>query len=218
MVKKVKVGLLASGNGSNLQAIIDQSERGELPAEVVCVITNRSDAFALERARKHGITAIHLSHRDFSGREAYDAALVAALKGHGVELVVLAGFMRIITTVLLDAFPLAVLNIHPALLPSFPGLDAQQQALEYGVKVTGCTVHFVDEGTDTGPIIIQAVVPILPDDTVESLSLRIHHQEHKTYPEAIRLFAQGRLSVKGRRVMIAGGHASSDASLINPPV
>ena len=216
MEKKLKVGVLASGNGSNLQAIIDRSERGELDAEVVCVITNKADAFALERARKHGIPAIHINYRDFAGREAYDAAVVAALQAHGVELVVLAGFMRIITRVLLVAFPLAVMNIHPALLPSFPGLDAQQQALDHGVKVTGCTVHFVDEGTDTGPIIIQAAVPILPDDTIETLSRRIHVQEHRIYPQAIKLFAEGRLTVVGRRVIITGLHAREESSLINP--
>ena len=217
MKKKLKVGVLASGSGTNLQAIIDGRERGELAAEVVCVITNRADAYALERARKHGIPAIHINHRDFAGREAYDAAVVAALQAHGVELVVLAGFMRIITRVLLDAFPMAVMNIHPALLPSFPGLDAQRQALDHGVKVTGCTVHFVDEGCDTGPIIIQAVVPILADDTVETLSQRIHRQEHRIYPRAIQLFAEGRLTVAGRRVIISGEHAVSDAVLINPP-
>lgn len=204
MAKKLRVGVLASGNGSNLQAIIDGCERGDLPARVVCVVTNRAGAHALERARRHGIPAIHLDHRDFAGREAYDAALVAALQSHGVELVVLAGFMRIITPVLLDAFPQAVMNIHPALLPAFPGLDAQRQALAYGVRVSGCTVHFVDEGTDTGPIILQAMVAVLADDTVETLSERIHHEEHRIYPEAIRLFAEGRLSVSGRRVIIAG--------------
>lgn len=218
MGNKLNVGVLASGNGTNLQAIIDSSQRGELPAEVVCVITNRDGAFALERARRHGIPAIHLNHREYSSREAYDTAMVALLRAHGVELVVLAGFMRIITPVLLAAFPFAVMNIHPALLPSFPGLDAQKQALDHGVKVTGCTVHFVDEGTDTGPIIIQAVVPVLPDDTVDTLSRRIHLQEHRIYPEAIRIFAEGRLAVVGRRVAVSGEHASSDGALINPAV
>jgi phosphoribosylglycinamide formyltransferase-1 len=217
MGKRLKVGVLASGSGTNLQAIIDRSERGELIAEVVCVITNRADAFALERARNHGIPAIHLNHKDFAGRDAYDSEVVAELHAHGVELVVLAGFMRIITPVILNAFPQAVMNIHPALLPSVPGLDAQKQALEHGVKVTGCTVHFVDEGTDTGPIIIQAVVPILADDTVDTLSQRILRQEHRVYPQAIQLFAEGRLTVEGRRVTIIGEHIASDATLINPP-
>ena len=216
MEKKLKVGVLASGSGTNLQAIIDRSERGELTAEVVCVITNRADAFALERARNHGIPAIHLNHKDFAGRDAYDSEVVAELHAHGVELVVLAGFMRIITPVILNAFPQAVMNIHPALLPSFPGLDAQKQALEHGVKVSGCTVHFVDEGTDTGPIIIQAVVPILAGDTVETLSQRIHVQEHLIYPQAIQFFAEGRLTVNGRRVVVTGPHAQDDSSLVNP--
>jgi phosphoribosylglycinamide formyltransferase-1 len=216
MNKKLKIGVLASGNGSNLQAIIDNCERGELSAEVVCVITNKANAFALERAHKHGIPAIHLNQKDFSGREAYDAAVVTEFQAHGVELVVMAGFMRIITRVLLDAFPMAVMNIHPALLPSFPGLDAQKQALEHGAKLTGCTVHFVDEGTDTGPIIIQAAVPILADDTVETLSQRIHAQEHRIYPQAIQLFATGHLTASGRRVVCTGDHAANDASLINP--
>jgi phosphoribosylglycinamide formyltransferase-1 len=216
MNSKLKIGVLASGNGTNLQAIIDGRERGELSAEVVCVITNKANAFALERAKNHGIPAIHLNHKDFTGREAYDAATVEVLKTYGVELVVLAGYMRIITRVLLNAFPMAVMNIHPALLPSFPGLDAQKQALDHGAKLTGCTVHFVDEGTDTGPIIIQAAVPILADDTVETLSQRIHIQEHRIYPQAIQLFATGRLTVSGRRVISTGEHAAIDASLINP--
>jgi phosphoribosylglycinamide formyltransferase-1 len=213
MNKKLKIGVLASGNGTNLQAIIDRSD---LVAEVVCVITNKANAFALERARNHGIPAFQLNHKDFSGKEAYDAATVEVLKTHGVELVVLAGYMRIITRILLDAFPMAVMNIHPALLPSFPGLDAQKQALAHGAKLTGCTVHFVDEGTDTGPIIIQAAVPVFADDTVETLSRRIHVQEHRIYPQAIQLFATGRLTVSGRRVVSTGEHAAPEAALINP--
>ena len=200
---KTRLGVLISGSGTNLQAIIDRSEAGELDAEVVCVISNRADAFGLERAGKHGIAAIHLDHKSFSGRSEYDAALVKTLKGFKVDLVVLAGFMRIVTPVLLDAFPDRVMNIHPALLPSFPGLDAQKQALEYGAKISGCTVHFVDAGTDTGPIILQAAVPVLEDDTVETLSQRIHVEEHRLYPAAIQLFAEGRLKVEGRRVIIS---------------
>ena len=201
--KGIKIGVLASGSGSNLQSIIDNSERGVLPVDIACVISNNIAAFALERARKHGIPALHIDHRIFTGREAYDAALVETLHEYGVELVVLAGFMRIITPVLLDAFPSAVMNIHPALLPAFPGLHAQRQAIDYGVKVSGCTVHFVDTGTDTGPIIIQAAVPVMEGDTEETLSARIVTEEHRIYPEAIRLFAEGRLKVKGRRVVIA---------------
>ena len=201
--RKLRVGVLVSGSGTNLQAIVDRAEAGELPVEVVCVVSNKADAFALERARKHGIAALHLDHRLYGNREAYDGALVATLRDYGVELVVLAGFMRLVTPVLLDAFPQAVMNIHPALLPAFPGLDAQRQALDYGVKVTGCTVHFVDQGTDTGPIILQAAVPVLEDDSEETLSARIHREEHRLYPEAVRLFAEGRLKVEGRRVKIS---------------
>ncbi|CAG0963195.1 phosphoribosylglycinamide formyltransferase 1 [Geobacteraceae bacterium] len=203
MTDLLKIGVLVSGNGSNLQAIIDRIEAGALPAQIVCVISNKADVFALERAKHHGIPTHVLDHRSHAGREAYDTALVELLRSHGVGLVVLAGFMRIVTPVLLGAFPHAVMNIHPALLPAFPGLHAQQQALQYGVKVSGCTVHFVDEGTDTGPIIIQAVVPVLDDDTEETLSARIQKEEHRIYPEAVSLFAAGRLAVDGRRVVIA---------------
>lgn len=198
----LNIGVLVSGSGTNLQCIIDACSRGELPGRVACVISNKADAYALERAKKAGIPALHLDHRAYSGREGYDEALVAALREFGVELVVMAGFMRIITPVLLNAFPMAVMNIHPALLPSFPGLHAARQALEYGAKVAGCTVHFVDSGTDTGPIILQAPVPILEGDTEETLSERIQKEEHRIYPEAVRLFAQGRLSVDGRLVRI----------------
>lgn len=200
---KTRLGVLISGSGTNLQAIIDRCAAGELQAEVVCVISNKADAFGLQRAGNHGIEAIHLNHREFSGRAEYDAALVEILTQHRVDLVILAGFMRIVTPVLLDAFPNRVMNIHPALLPAFPGLDAQKQTLEYGAKVSGCTVHFVDAGTDTGPIILQSTVPVLEDDTAESLAERIHFEEHKLYPAAIQLFAQGRLHVEGRRVRIS---------------
>lgn len=198
----LSIGVLISGSGTNLQAIIDRCADGTIDGRVVCVISNRADAYGLERARRAGVPAVHLDHRRFSSREEYDGELVRILREHGVELVALAGFMRIVTPVLLDAFPHRVMNIHPALLPAFPGLDAQKQALDHGVRVSGCTVHFVDEGCDTGPIILQSVVPVLPGDTVETLSARIHVQEHRTYPEAIRLFAQGRLRVEGRRVTI----------------
>lgn len=199
---RINIGVLISGSGTNLQAIIDATGKGEISGKVVCVISNKATAFGLERAANHGITAIHLDHRQYRDRAGYDAELVRILKEHRVDLVVLAGFMRIVTPVLLDAFTNRVMNIHPAILPSFPGLDAQKQALDYGVKVSGCTVHFVDAGTDTGPIIMQAVVPVLEDDTEETLSQRIHHEEHRIYPAAIQLFAQGRLSVTGRRVIV----------------
>jgi len=201
----VRLGVLVSGNGTNLQAIIGSILRGELSAKVACVISNKADAFALERAGKHGIPAIHLDHRQYGSRADYDAALVETLQQHDVELVILAGFMRLLSPVIIDAFPHRIMNIHPALLPSFPGLDAQQQALDYGVKVSGCTVHFVDAGCDTGPIILQTVVPVLEGDTSETLSQRIHVEEHRSYPAAIQLFAEGRLSVEGRHVTVSSG-------------
>lgn len=202
MSRVLRVGVLASGNGSNLQALIDRSEEGSLPAEISCVISNNASAFALERARRHGIPAIHLDHRLFAGREAYDNAVVDSLREYGVELVALAGFMRIISPVLIGAFPNSIMNIHPALLPAFPGLHAQRQALDHGVKIAGCTVHFVDAGTDTGPIICQAAVPVLDVDTEESLSARILVEEHRLYPLAVKLFAEGKLTVYGRRVIV----------------
>jgi phosphoribosylglycinamide formyltransferase 1 len=202
MGKIVNIGVLVSGSGTNLQSIIDACGRNELNARIACVISNVADAYALERARKAGIPALHLDHRAYTGREAYDQALVATLQEFEVELVALAGFMRIITPVLLQAFPMAVMNIHPALLPSFPGLHAQRQALEYGAKVAGCTVHFVDAGTDTGPIIIQAAVPVLEGDTEGTLAARVQKEEHRIYPEAIKLYCEGKLQVEGRRVIV----------------
>lgn len=199
----VAIGVLVSGNGSNFQAIVDAIEAGRIPqGRIACLISNKADAYALERARNHNIPSFVLNHKDYSDRAAYDRAMVALLREHGVQLVVLAGFMRLLSPVMVESFPNAIMNIHPALLPAFPGLDAQKQALEYGVRYTGCTVHFVDVGTDTGPVIVQAVVPILADDTVDSLSQRIHGEEHRIYPEAVRLFCAGRLTVDGRRVRI----------------
>lgn len=200
----VFIGVLVSGNGSNFQAIVDALESGRITnGRIACLISNKADAYALERAHSHNIPALVLDHKDYPNRTAYDQALVALLNEHGVQLVVLAGFMRLLSPVMVEAFPHAIMNIHPALLPAFPGLDAQQQALDYGVRYTGCTVHFVDSGTDTGPVILQAVVPILADDTVETLSQRIHGEEHRIYPEAVRLFCAGRLQVSGRRVHIS---------------
>lgn len=198
------IGVLVSGNGSNFQAIVDALESGRIPdGRIACLISNKADAYALERARRHNIPALVLDHKQYPDRAAYDHALVALLKEHGVQLVVLAGFMRLLSPVMVEAFPHAIMNIHPALLPAFPGLDAQQQALDYGVRYTGCTVHFVDTGTDTGPIIQQAVVPVMADDTAESLSQRIHGEEHRIYPEAVKLFCADRLKVEGRRVHIS---------------
>jgi phosphoribosylglycinamide formyltransferase-1 len=216
-MKKVKLGVLVSGRGSNLQAIIDNIEKGLLPAEIVIVISDQPDAYSLERARKHNIPAIHISAKGYRGkRDEYDALLVTELQKNNVELVCLAGFMRIITPTLIKAFPNRILNIHPALLPAFPGLHVQKAALDHGVKFSGCTVHFVDEGMDTGPIIIQAVVPILDNDTVDSLSERILKQEHKIYSRAINLYAEGRLKIDGRRVLVTGGKTIADEFLLNP--
>jgi len=217
MHKKIRIGVLVSGRGSNLQAIIDNIENGALSADIAVVISDQPDAYALERARKHNIPGVPVSAKGYKGkRDEYDALLVKELKKHNVELVVLAGFMRIITPTLLKAFPNRVMNIHPALLPSFPGLHVQKAAIEHGVKFSGCTVHFVDEGMDTGPIIIQAVVPILDNDTEDSLSARILKQEHKIYSRAIQLYAEGKLKVEGRHVIVTGGRASTDDHLINP--
>lgn len=216
MSKRMRLGVLASGGGSNLQAIIDRCRDGGFPAEIAVVIANNPDAGALERARQAGIPARCINHRDFAGREPFDAALVAALREAGVELVVLAGFMRIITRVMLDAFPQRIINIHPALLPAFPGLHVQQQAIDYGARFSGCTVHFVDGGVDTGPIIVQAVVPVLPADTADTLAARILEQEHRIYPRAIELIATGRVHVDGRTVAIAPAAAPLSAALVNP--
>ncbi|MHB8843502.1 MAG: phosphoribosylglycinamide formyltransferase [Nitrospirota bacterium] len=216
-MKKVKIGVLVSGRGSNLQAIIDNIGHGRLSAEVAVVISDQADAFALERAKQHGIPGVHVSAKGYKGkRDDYDALLVKELQRHKVELVVLAGFMRIITPTLLRAFPNRVLNIHPALLPAFPGLHVQKAALEHGVKFSGCTVHFVDEGMDTGPVIIQAVVPVLDGDTEDTLSARILKQEHVVYSRAIQLYAEGRLRIEGRRVLVSGGRTVTDEFLINP--
>ena len=210
------LGILLSGSGTNLQAIIDAIDAGHLDARIGVVISNVPDAYGITRARAHGIAVEVLSHRGFPSREAYDAQLVERLRAHGVELVILAGFMRIVTRVLLGAFPAGVLNVHPALLPAFPGLHGERQALEYGVRIAGVTVHLVDEQTDHGPILAQAAVPVFPDDTEETLHARIQVQEHRLYPLAIQLIAEGRVRVEGRRVIIAGPLAPPDTALANP--
>jgi phosphoribosylglycinamide formyltransferase 1 len=216
-MSKLRIAVLVSGRGSNLQAIIDNIEKGLLRAEIAVVISDQPEAYSLERARKHNIPAIPLSAKGYKGkREEYDALLVKELQKHRVELVCLAGFMRIITPALIKAFPSRILNIHPALLPAFPGLHVQKAALEHGVKFSGCTVHFVDEDMDTGPIIIQAVVPVLDNDTEDSLSERILKQEHKIYSRAIQLYAEGRLKIAGRRVMVVNGKTAADDFLISP--
>jgi phosphoribosylglycinamide formyltransferase-1 len=218
VTSKLRIGALASGGGTNLQAIIDRSQDGSLAAELAVVISNNPDAGALERARRAGIAALCIDHRAYPSREAFDQAVVAALREAGVELVVLAGFMRLISGVFLEAFPGRIMNIHPALLPAFPGLHVQRQALEYGARFSGCTVHFVDGGVDTGPIIIQAAVPVLDGDTEATLAARILEQEHRIYPRAIQLFAEGRLRIEGRRVRIEPPLDPPPAALVNPPL
>lgn len=197
-----RIGVLVSGSGTNLQAIIDRIEAGDINAKVCCVISNKPDAYALTRASKHGIPAVIHEYSGYSNRKEYDAATVSILRNYQVRIVVLAGFMRILTDVMVDAFPHSIINIHPALLPSFPGLHAQQQALDYGVRFSGCTVHFVDNGTDTGPIILQSVVPVDQDDTEETLSSKIQKEEHRLFPEAIKMIVDGKVSLSGRHVRI----------------
>ncbi len=198
----VRLGVLVSGRGSNLQAVLDATGRPDFPARVAVVVADKERAPALDRARAHGVAAIWLNPKDFGDRAAYDAGLRRVLDEHRVALVCLAGFMRILTAEFVGAYAGRILNIHPSLLPAFPGLHAQRQALEHGVRIAGATVHFVDEGVDSGPIVLQASVPVHPDDTEESLSARILVEEHRLYPEAIRLFAEGKLAITGRRVTI----------------
>jgi phosphoribosylglycinamide formyltransferase-1 len=210
----MKTGVLASGSGTNLQALIDAWKAGALaPAELVVVGINIPGCLALERAQKAGVETFVLSHKSFATREDFDRALVEELRKRGVELVVLAGFMRVLTGAFLDAFPLRVINIHPALLPAFPGVHAQKQALDYGVKVAGCTVHFVDKGTDTGPIIAQAAVPVLPGDDEDSLGKRILGEEHRLLPAVVRAVASGQVSAEGRRVHLSPPPGLAEARL-----
>ncbi|HSF15257.1 MAG TPA: phosphoribosylglycinamide formyltransferase [Vicinamibacteria bacterium] len=196
------LGVLISGRGSNLQAILDAVSEGRLEARVGVVISNVASARGLERARAAGVPTAIVSHRDFPSREDFDTAVVAKLREHDVNLVCLAGFMRILSSVLVRAFPDRILNIHPSLLPSFPGLDAQRQALEHGVKVSGASVHFVDEQLDHGPIVLQRAVPVFEDDDEQALAARILEEEHELYPEAIALVLDGRVRIEGRRAVI----------------
>lgn len=202
---RLRVGVLVSGRGSNLQALLDASATSDYPAEVVVVLSDRERAAALERARAANVEALFVNPKDFGDREAFDLALVRELTARRVGLVCNAGFMRILSPAYTRAFAGRAMNIHPSLLPAFPGLHAQRQALDHGAKVSGATVHFVDDSpVDTGPIILQAAVPVRPDDTEETLSARILVEEHRIYPEAVRLFAEGRLSIVGRRVVVRG--------------
>lgn len=208
---------MASGRGSNFQSIVDAMEAGAIKAEPGLLVVDKPDAYAIERARKLGIEHLCMKPSDHAGRDAYFEAVAFEMKKRNMGLVVLAGFMLIVGKPLLAAFPMKVMNIHPALLPSFPGLHGHADALDYGVKVSGCTVHFVDEGMDTGPVIIQAAVPLYDDDTEDTLSERILKLEHIIFPEAVRLFAEGSLSVEGRRVKI-NGPRKSEQFITNPPI
>jgi phosphoribosylglycinamide formyltransferase-1 len=198
-ITSASIGVLISGRGSNLQSLIDAQLNGELPARIAIVISNKVGAPGLDRARAAGIEALTINHRNYADRNAFDRAVADALKARGVTLVCLAGFMRLIGQRLLEAFPAAILNIHPSLLPSFPGTDAQAQALAHGVKVSGATVHLVNGDLDAGPIIAQATVPVKDDDTVESLASRILIEEHRLYPLAVRIVLSGGWTIDGRR-------------------
>jgi len=216
MLSPLSLGVLISGSGTNLQAIIDAIEHGELKAVIQIVISNRADAYGLTRAQNHGLPTVVIPHQNFPSRETFEAEVIRELQAHGAELVVLAGFMRLLSPFFIRAFPQRIMNIHPALLPAFPGTHAQRQALERGVRIAGATVHFVDEEVDHGPIIAQATVPVYPDDTEESLSARILAQEHRIYPQAIQLFAEGRLEIRDHTVVVHNESRSPTTSLRSP--
>ena len=213
----LKLGVLASGRGSNFQSIIDEIEAGSLNASINLLITDNPDAYAIERAKKQSIKYLYLNPHDFKSKNDFYTMIAKKLVKSDVDLVILAGFMKIVGKPLIEAFPNRIMNIHPALLPAFPGLHSQKQAVDYGVRVSGCTVHFVDEGTDTGPIIIQAAVVVSPDDTEDTLSERILRLEHKIFPYAIRLYSEGRLYADGRTIKIKG-YELKDEFFINPPI
>jgi phosphoribosylglycinamide formyltransferase-1 len=216
MARPVSIGVLISGSGTNLQSIIDAVEAKKLEAKIQLVLSNKADAYGLVRAQNHGIPIEVLEHKSFPSREAYDQTVVDLLRGRGVELVVLAGFMRLLSPVFVNAYSNRIMNIHPALLPAFPGLHVQKKAVEHGVRFSGCTVHFVNEDCDEGPIIIQAVVPVFPGDTEEILAARILAQEHRIYPRAIQLYAEGRLHIVGRKVLV-DRLAKDDAQVLIEP-
>ena len=198
----VNIGVLVSGRGTNLQAIIEAVEEGRIEGKIKIVISDNRNAFALKRAAQNSIETQYIDFKSFKNREDYDKEIIKTMKKKKVDLVVLAGYMRILSPYFIRTYKNKIMNIHPALLPSFLGLHAQRQAVEYGVKVSGCTVHFVDEGVDSGPIILQKVVEVSDDDTEESLAEKILKEEHQVYPQAIQLFCQGRLIIKGRKVFI----------------
>ena len=214
----IRLGVLASGRGSNLQAIIDAIGAKQIDASVAVVISDKEGCQALERAGGHGIQGVFLDPKQSMTREAYDDLIVDCLNHHGVDLVVLAGFMRIVTSRLIQAFKNRIMNIHPSLLPSFSGLQPQEKSIEWGIKVSGCTVHFVEETVDQGPIIIQAALAVREEDTPETLKARILEQEHRILPQAVQYFAKGRLEVRGRRVHLKEESRASNRVIISPPV
>lgn len=219
---KLNIAILVSGSGSNLQAIIDRIQAGALEAEIRLVLSNRPEAHALARAREYGLPALCLPHQEYPTRRDFDRAMLRAVRDSGAQAVVLAGFMRMLSPEFLHAFPQGVLNIHPALLPSFPGVHGQDEAAAYGVKLSGCTVHFVDEKMDNGPVVIQAAVPAYPEDDGRTLGGRILRLEHRVYPQAIQWLATGRLSVSGRTVSLKPASIplakKDDDCLVNPPL
>ena len=218
MARQVPLGVLISGSGTNLQAILDAVEEKRLDAVIRVVISNREDAYGLVRARKHHIPTEVVDHKKFTTREGYDQTLIDILQARQVDLVILAGFMRLLSPLFVRTFSNRIMNIHPALLPAFPGLHVQRKALDHGVRFSGCTVHFVNEECDQGPIIIQAVVPVFPDDTEESLSARILKEEHRVYPRAIQLYCERRLRVAGKKVLVDGLTKEENQVLIHPPL
>ena len=211
---RLKVGVLISGSGTNLQALIDDCARADAVAEIALVLSNRADAFGLARAAEAGLPHGVIDHREYGARADFERALSDALEASGVELVCLAGFMRVLTAAFVERWRDRLINVHPSLLPAFKGLDTHARAIEAGVRIAGCTVHFVRSEVDSGPVIVQAAVPVLPDDTADSLAARVLREEHRCLPLAVRLIAQGRVSVAGERCVIDA--AGSGGALVNP--
>jgi phosphoribosylglycinamide formyltransferase-1 len=218
MARPVPIAVLISGGGTNLQAIIDAIEAKRLDATIKLVLSNKGDAYGLSRARNHGVPTELLDHKSYPSRETYDQAMIDLLRARDVELVALAGFMRLLSPLFIKAYSGRIMNIHPSLLPAFSGLQVQKRAIEHGVRFSGCTVHFVNEECDEGPIIIQAAVPVFPDDNDQALAARILEQEHRIYPRAIQLYAEGRLRIDGRKVIVTGAAKEQSAVLIEPPL
>lgn len=216
--RPMRIGVLISGGGTNLQALLDLCNQGSIAAKIVLVVSNSANAFGLQRAQKSSIPTLVIDHAHYDDRESFDGAMIAALDSARVDLVCLAGFMRLLTATFVNHYAKRLINIHPALLPAFPGLHVQQKAIDAGVRFSGATVHFVDEGMDTGPVIAQAVVPILPGDDADALAARILKQEHRLYPMVVRLFAENRVLIGSLgEVEIQGAVVEPEAALINPP-